>query len=56
VEGHILDFDDDLYGERVAIEFVERLREQRTYDTVEALVRQIGKDVEQTRQILRIDA
>ncbi len=52
VEAYVLDFDDDLYGERVALDFVARLREQRTYMGVEPLIAQIAEDVEQTRAML----
>jgi len=53
VEAYVLDFDGDLYGERVALDFVTRLRETRRYDGVEPLVAQIAVDVEQTREALR---
>lgn len=49
VEAYVLDFDDDLYGERVALDFVERVREMRTYGTVDALVTQIATDVADVR-------
>lgn len=52
VEAYVLDFEGDLYGERVALEFLGRLRGTERYDTVEALVEQIGKDVEDTRGVL----
>jgi riboflavin kinase/FMN adenylyltransferase len=52
VEAYVLDFAGDLYGERVALDFVTRLREQRTYQGVEPLVAQIGEDVAQTRAAL----
>jgi len=52
VEAYILDFSQDIYDETVTLEFVQRLRDELKYDSVEALIEQIGKDVEQTRQIL----
>jgi riboflavin kinase/FMN adenylyltransferase len=52
VEAYILDFDGDLYGERLALDFVVRLREQRTYDGVGPLIDQIEKDVAETRTAL----
>jgi riboflavin kinase/FMN adenylyltransferase len=52
VEAYVLDFAGDLYGERVSLDFVARLREQRTYDGIEPLVAQIREDVEQTRALL----
>jgi riboflavin kinase/FMN adenylyltransferase len=52
VEAYILDFDGDIYGERLVIDFVARLREQRTYTEMAPLVDQIHDDVEQTRALL----
>jgi riboflavin kinase/FMN adenylyltransferase len=52
VEAYVLDFDGDLYGERLALDFVSRLREMRTYTGVEPLVAQIREDVTQTRDVL----
>ncbi len=54
VEAYVLDFDGDLYGERVALDFVAHLREQRRYDGVEPLVAQIRDDVAQTRAALGV--
>ncbi len=56
VEAYVLDFDGDLYGERVALEFVTRLREMRAYQGVEPLVAQIREDVARTRDLLRGEA
>jgi riboflavin kinase/FMN adenylyltransferase len=53
VETHILDFDEDLYGRDVRLEFVSRLREERRYEGVEALVAQMLRDVEDAREALR---
>ena len=39
VEAYVLDFDDDLYGERLSLDFVAHLREQRTYDGIGPLGR-----------------
>ena len=52
VEAYVLDFAGDLYGERVSLDFVAHLREQRKYDGIEPLVAQIREDVEQTRSVL----
>lgn len=52
VEAYVLDFDGDLYGERVAVDFVTRLREMRRYEGVQPLIAQIGEDVAQTRAAL----
>jgi riboflavin kinase/FMN adenylyltransferase len=52
VEAYVLDFAGDLYGERVNLDFVAHLREQRVYTGIEPLVAQIREDVEQTRRLL----
>ncbi|MBN4926305.1 bifunctional riboflavin kinase/FAD synthetase [Hoyosella rhizosphaerae] len=52
VEAFILDVDADLYGQHAAVDFVERLREQRRYDTVDDLVVAIDDDVRNTEEIL----
>ena len=52
VESYILDFAGDIYGERIAVDFVERLREQRVYSGIEPLIEQIRDDVAQTRRVL----
>ena len=50
VESHILDFNADVYGERVELSFFKRLREERIFPTVMDLSAQIGRDVEATRE------
>jgi riboflavin kinase / FMN adenylyltransferase len=51
----VLDFDEDLYGERLALDFVARIREQRKYDGIEPLVAQINQDVTDVRSALDSD-
>ncbi len=53
LEVHLLDFDGDLYGRRCEVEFVERLRPEERFESVEDLVRQIQQDIRLTRQILQ---
>jgi riboflavin kinase / FMN adenylyltransferase len=53
VEAHLLDFDDDLYGERLVVEVWSLLREQQRFDSLEELVAAIGRDVERTRTVAR---
>jgi riboflavin kinase/FMN adenylyltransferase len=50
VESHILDFDGDVYGERVEVSFHKRLREERIFPSVVDLSAQIRRDVEATRE------
>jgi riboflavin kinase / FMN adenylyltransferase len=53
IEAYVLDRTDlDLYGEDVALEFVERLRPTERYDTVEALLEQMAQDVGRCRAVL----
>lgn len=52
VEPHLLDFDGDLYGKHVGVDFVEQLRGMRKFESIEALVEGIGKDVDQARKVL----
>ena len=52
VEAFVLDADLDLYGEHVAVEFVERLRGMVKFDSVEELISQMGQDVELVRRIV----
>ena len=49
VEAYLLDFDGDLYGRELRLDFLERLRGERAFDSVEALVEQMGRDVEASR-------
>ena len=53
IEAHIMDFEGDLYGHEIRLEFVQRLREERKFDTVEDLQAQVARDVEQTRTLLQ---
>ena len=45
-EVHIIDYDDDLYDQQLRVEFVERLRDERKFDGIESLVRQLNNDRE----------
>ncbi len=49
VETHLLDFEGDLYGQVVSIELLNRLRAERKFDGIEALIAQITADVDATR-------
>ncbi len=51
VEAHLLDFDGDLYGRELSVSFVERLRDERRFGSVDELVAQIGRDVEIARRL-----
>jgi riboflavin kinase / FMN adenylyltransferase len=51
IEAHLIDFEGDLYGATIRIAFLERLRGERRFDSVEALVEQMRDDVDQARGI-----
>jgi riboflavin kinase/FMN adenylyltransferase len=52
VEAFLLDFEGDLYGRELVLEFVVRLRSDQRFASIDALVAQIGRDVERTRAVL----
>ncbi|MEO5767116.1 MAG: bifunctional riboflavin kinase/FAD synthetase [Polyangia bacterium] len=52
IEAHLLDFEGDLYGRRMRVELVQRLRDEHRFDSVEALVTQIRADVARTRELV----
>lgn len=52
LEAYVLDFDGDLYDQRVKVRFVDRIRGEEQFPSVEALVEQIERDVEATRSIV----
>lgn len=52
VEAYVLDFEGDLYGDGLGVEFVHRLRGMERFDSIEALVAQMHDDVKQTRALL----
>jgi riboflavin kinase/FMN adenylyltransferase len=53
IEPFLLDFEGDLYGKRLVVELWERLRDEAVFDSEEALIAQIAKDVEATRAAVR---
>ncbi|MCH8297320.1 MAG: bifunctional riboflavin kinase/FAD synthetase [Chloroflexi bacterium] len=55
VEVFIMDFDADLYGKTVGVEFVKKVRDQEKFDGLDALVKQINVDVDDCRKVLTQD-
>ena len=51
LEVHLLDFDGDIYDYELQLDFLARLRGERRFDSVEALVEQMGRDVMETRRV-----
>ena len=52
LEAHLFDFDGDLYGRRIEVEFVARLRDEEKFDDLPALVAQMDRDAAQARGLL----
>ena len=53
IEAHLMDFEGDLYGGTLRLEFVRRLRDEFKFDTVEGLQKQVDRDVAETRAALQ---
>lgn len=51
-EAHLLDFDGELYGKQIKVNLVEKLRDERKFNSVDELRMQIGRDIESARLIL----
>ncbi|MEO7431741.1 MAG: bifunctional riboflavin kinase/FAD synthetase [Dokdonella sp.] len=54
LEAHLFDFDGDLYGRRIEVEFVQKLRDEEKFDGLDAMVRQIDRDADQARATLGV--
>jgi riboflavin kinase/FMN adenylyltransferase len=52
LEAHLFDFDGDLYGQYLSVDFVHRLRDERKFESLDALVEQIHIDAAQARREL----
>jgi riboflavin kinase/FMN adenylyltransferase len=52
IEAYLLDFEGDLYGSTLCLEFLERLRGERRFESADALVEQMRRDVARTREIV----
>jgi len=52
VETYVIDYEGELLGQRLTLDLVDRLRDEKRFDTVEELKSQMGRDVEQARQVL----
>ncbi|KGQ19819.1 Riboflavin biosynthesis protein RibF [Lysobacter dokdonensis DS-58] len=52
LEAHLFDFDGDLYGRRISVEFVAHLRDELTFTDLPAMVEQIHRDARQARELL----
>ncbi|NOX69778.1 MAG: bifunctional riboflavin kinase/FAD synthetase [Gammaproteobacteria bacterium] len=52
LEVHIFDFDEEIYGEEIQVDFIEKLRDEEKFDDLDALIEQMQKDATQARDIL----
>jgi riboflavin kinase/FMN adenylyltransferase len=52
IEAHIFDFDRNLYDKEITVEFIEWIREQLKFETVDLMVEEIRRDEIQARKIL----
>ena len=52
IEAYLLDFEGDLYGETLRLDFVKRLRGERRFPSIDALVEQMSRDVDEVRALL----
>jgi riboflavin kinase/FMN adenylyltransferase len=52
LEVHIFDFDEDIYGSHLRVEFVARLRDEQRFDSVELMAEQLARDARSARDIL----
>lgn len=53
IETHIFDFDTDIYDKNLRLSFIERLRGEIKFASPEALIKQIGKDIEEAKKVLK---
>src|SRR5206468_12489000 len=51
VEAHLLDFQDELYGKELELTFVQKLREEKKFSSLEDLKAQIARDIEHARTV-----
>jgi riboflavin kinase/FMN adenylyltransferase len=56
LEVHLFDFDQDIYGEYIHVDFIARLRSEIKYDDIANLVAQMHRDADNARSILAADA
>lgn len=56
LEVHIFDLDQDLYGKKVTVEFIKKIRPEKKFDSLSSLTNQIKKDIANARKIFRLSA
>ena len=53
IEAHLFDFNKNLYGKKISLQFIERLRGEKKFRDAKTLAAQIEKDIRKARKILR---
>ena len=54
LDAHLFDFDADLYGQELEVEFIARLRDELTFPSMGAMVQQMGRDAADARRLLGV--
>ncbi len=54
IETHLIDFSDNILGETIRVNFIKRLRDEKTYGSVEELAHQIALDVQEAKELFKI--
>ena len=49
IETHLLDYDEDIYGKDIEVCFIQKLRDEKKYDNIEALKKQVAEDIKRFR-------
>ena len=53
LEAHIIGFDGDIYGHQISVDFIQRLRGEKRFDSIDKLMLQLHKDLNATKDIFR---
>lgn len=54
VEAHLFDFDGEVYGEEVVVDFLERIRDERAFSSVDELATQLENDEKRCKELLEV--
>jgi len=54
VETHLIDFNQDIYGKKIEVFFLKKIRDEKKFDSVESLIQQIAKDMQEAKEYLSI--
>ncbi len=52
LEAHLLDFHGDLYGQEIEVQFLRRLRDERRFESIEALLQQVRQDIRRVQEVV----